>query len=253
MIVVAMEQGDTSIDLPLAGGTNQTTYMINTTQSCGPGCSQISAFEASHTAPWYYKCNVTVSAVVNASRPEHEASLDLRFITSGAIALQGYDVSSLVNGTTLQFQTYPVESIYGAASSGNTSSMALVVSRFVIGAVATAAETNAPITLQGQAPQRGEVLEIKKYGMIYLILLGIAVTQLIMEVAVPPKDTVGQAQVLRSLMGGPAKRVSLNPPGTNFSSRKFTGELWIHRTAATETEDIFDCYMERFKIQPTRK
>lgn len=39
IIVVAMEQGDTRIDLPLAGGTNQTTYMINTTQSCGPGCS----------------------------------------------------------------------------------------------------------------------------------------------------------------------------------------------------------------------
>lgn len=167
-----------------------------------------------------------------------------------------------MNETTLQFQTYPVESIYGATSSGSAFSMALVVSRFAIGAVATVAETNAPITLQGTAPERGEVLEIKKSGMLYLILLGIVLTQLIMEVAVglwahqvavPPKDTVSQAQVLRSMMDGPAQHGSSNHPGTNSSSRKSTSELWVYRAAATETADVFDCYMERFEMEPAGK
>ncbi|KAH9204595.1 hypothetical protein DL95DRAFT_430321 [Leptodontidium sp. 2 PMI_412] len=167
--------------IPTIGGDTQTTYITRLSQSCGIGCSQIFALEASLTNPWYYECNVSVSQVANATRPEHQAGQDLQDMASAAIALQGYEASSLSNDTDLQFQTYPGESIYGTPQNGSSESMALLMAQFAIGAVAVTAQFAPPITLPGNQPFIGLVLNVNEWKYVHLILGLIAGIQLMLS------------------------------------------------------------------------
>lgn len=84
-----------NVTLPFAGGTDQTTFLTNPDVSCGAGCSIVNAFEASLTHPWFYRCNITVGVVMNATiYPQHDLGLSFRNMASAAIALQGYGLNS---------------------------------------------------------------------------------------------------------------------------------------------------------------
>jgi hypothetical protein len=91
--------------IPLAGGLSQTTYATRLSKPCGEGCGMIYALEASAQTPFFYECNVSVSQVVNGTRPEHELGIDLRNLASTGIALQGYAASSL---TTIPMSNFRV-------------------------------------------------------------------------------------------------------------------------------------------------
>ena len=120
-----------------------------------------------------YQCNITVGDVANATRPEETASANLTALASGAIALQGYAVSSLAGGAEIQFQSYPAESVFGRPHNGDVTSMAGLVSRFSIGALAAIAETNKPLRVMGMAPESGTVLDITHREYVLLILQGL--------------------------------------------------------------------------------
>ncbi|KXJ87038.1 hypothetical protein Micbo1qcDRAFT_218241 [Microdochium bolleyi] len=213
-ITIAREPGlggNLVINLPMpAGGTNQTTYMVNSTETCGEGCVPVTAFEASDKDPWYYACNTTVSTVHNATRPEHETSLGMRRLAAGGIALQGVAASSLVADGSVQFQIFPAESSFGVPSAGNLTAMGLTLSQYAAGVVATTAEFNDQLVIRGgNSPARGEMLTIKHGGWITVILVGAVCGQLLLElfvavwayrVSVPPNHTFAHAQVIAPMM-----------------------------------------------------
>lgn len=253
-VIVSTEQGNKTIPIPVAFGLSATMYMVNTTETCGPGCSIISAFESSSTDPWYYNCNVTVSEVANATLPQHKISKNVSEIAAGSIALQGYGVLSF-NDTIWQYQVYPAESLYGLAQEGSTDSMSFLISRFTIGAIAGIAENNAPVLLPGEEPERGTKLSITHPGLIIMIFLLLIILQLILEIAVAlvankvvtPDDTpVGLAQVLRAMIEG---RTGLE---AEYPRNPSTEPLWIYKCPQSAEPGIYDLYMEpNFRIQET--
>ncbi|KAK7931345.1 hypothetical protein PG985_002057 [Apiospora marii] len=257
-ISVAMGQDGTDITIPTEIGTNATIYMTDTTQTCGDGCSLLSAFEASADAPWYYQCNVTVGQVVNGTRPEHEASTNLRNLMADAIALQGYAASSFAGNAEPQFQTYPSESLFGRAVNGGAEELAKIISRFSIGAMAAFADNNKFIQVEGDAPRRGIVLDITHPGIIlFLFLLVIGIT-LALEigmaiwanrVVVPPDSPLAIAQVLREMTEiRPRPRghqLASHPTSDGKSLTDRKGEpLWIYRCIERPEVGMCDLYME---------
>ncbi|KAK7991892.1 hypothetical protein PG996_013095 [Apiospora saccharicola] len=258
-ISVAMGQGNTDVSIPTEIGTNATIYMTDTSQSCGDGCSVLSAFSASATAPWYYQCNVTVGQVANGTRPEHEASTNLRNLMADAIALQGYAASSFAGNSEPQFQTYPSESLFGRDVNGGADELAKIISRFTIGAFAAFADNNKFIQVEGDAPRRGIVLDITHPGIIlFLFLLVIGIT-LALEigmaiwanrVVVPPDSPLAIAQVLREMTvqrprGHRPHQLKSYPTGDGKSLTDRKGEpLWIYRCIERPEVGMYDLYME---------
>ncbi|KAK8084913.1 hypothetical protein PG997_006184 [Apiospora hydei] len=254
-ISVAMDQGDKEVTIPALIGTNATIYMTDTTQNCGDGCTLLSAFEASATAAWYYQCNVTVGAVTNATRPEHQASNSLRTLMADSIALQGYAASSFAGDSEPQYQTYPSESLFGRAVNGGADQLAQIISRFTIGAMASFADNNKLIQVDGEAPRRGVELDLTHPGIILFLLLLIIGMTLFLEifmaiwanrVVIPPDSPLAVAQVLREMtMNRPHNQLNLKsyPTGKSMTDRK--GEpLWRYRSTLVPGVGMYDLYME---------
>ena len=162
-----------NVTLPFVGGTDQTTFLTTPHVTCGTGCSVVEAFEASLTQPWFYKCNITVGEVMNATlHPAHDVGPSLRNMASAAIALQGYGLKSSVPGTT-QYQVYPSESAYGQPQGGYNDGMGSLIARFSIGVVTAAAQYSNQsqwLTVPGLQPQIGNQLGVSSWLYIYLIL-----------------------------------------------------------------------------------
>ncbi|KAK8879477.1 hypothetical protein PGQ11_000771 [Apiospora arundinis] len=255
-ISVAMPQGNTNVSIPVRVGISATLYMRNTSQTCGNGCSQLSAFEASSTAPWYYQCNTTLGPVVNDLLPEHRASNNLTILLAGAIALQGYAASSFAEDPVLQYQTYPSESFFGSAVNGTTDGLAHIISRFTIGAMAAFADNNNFVQVPGEAPRRGIELNITHPSIILFIFLLIIGMTLTLEIAMavwanrvvlPPDSPLAVAQVLREMtMQRPHTQLRSYPSssgGKSLTDRK--GEpLWIFRCVERPEVGMYDLYME---------
>lgn len=119
-----------NVSVPTVGGPDQTTFFTSPDVDCGDGCSVIEAFESSAEKPWYYKCNITVGAVHNATLPEHEVGLALRRMASSGIALQGYGLNTSLPGTK-QYQVYPSQSAYGQPQIGSAKGMGQLIGQFV--------------------------------------------------------------------------------------------------------------------------
>ncbi|KAH7022298.1 hypothetical protein EDB80DRAFT_559228 [Ilyonectria destructans] len=250
-ITVITDEGQETVFIPVAGGIDQTTFVTNTSESCGVGCSSVYAFEASNTSPWYYECNITVSKVANATRSEHNVSADLTTIMSGAIALQGYEASSLVNVTDIQYQAFPAESIFGTPVNGSEESLSFLLARFTIGVVAATADNNNDLSIDGMAPEVGSELDVTHWNLVTVILILLAGLQLILgvtsalvanRVVVPDGGAVAVTQVLRAMasqdtiaLRGGSTSESLQGPG-----RK---SLWIYRDTKV-SEGVYDLHME---------
>jgi hypothetical protein len=126
--------GSFNVSVPTMAGSDQTTFFTAPNANCGPGCSIVEAFEVSTEQSWYYKCNITVGVVQNATLPEHEIGINLRRMASSGIALQGYGLKPTLPGTK-QYQVYPSQSAYGQRQSGFEEGMGTLIGQFAIGVV----------------------------------------------------------------------------------------------------------------------
>lgn len=171
-----------SVGIPIAGGADQTTYMTNDYDHCGPSCSVVYAFEASATDPWFYECNVTIGNVTNASLPEQNVGTNLTSMASAAIALQGYAASSLTLDPRLQYQMYPAESVYGSPSHGDPEDQGLTISLFTTGVLAVAGFINPKVNVTGMTPSSGTTLNVGHWPFVHLILCLSAGIQLVLAV-----------------------------------------------------------------------
>ncbi|CVK98057.1 hypothetical protein LB506_003573 [Fusarium annulatum] len=161
----------TQVNITAINGANQTTFMFNAAAPQGQTWSEVTAFEASSSQAWFYRCNVSIGPVVNAMRKEHYIGTNITALATSAIALQGYGASSLgPTDSDRQFQSYPAESSYGQPMNGSTDDMGQVMSTFAIGVIAVTAQSAAGIIVPGMQPQNGVVLQITKWMYVHLIL-----------------------------------------------------------------------------------
>ncbi|KAH6884471.1 hypothetical protein B0T10DRAFT_531209 [Thelonectria olida] len=250
-ISITTDAGRADVSIPIASGAYQTIYMTNISESCGPGCSHIYAFEVSDIAPWWYSCNVTVGQVANATLKEHQVSSNLTSMVSASIALQGYEASSLVNSTQIQYQVYPAESVFGTPANGSVDIMASLLARFTIGVVAATADNNDPINMVGLAPQIGVQLNVTHWDSIILILILLVGIHLVLatvtailahRVVIPDRGVVEVAKVLRAMTS------QYHPEEYSTMRRALTGDskskaLWIYRDTKI-SDGEYDLHME---------
>ncbi|KAE8446998.1 hypothetical protein EG329_011480 [Mollisiaceae sp. DMI_Dod_QoI] len=122
------DTGDTIPGLDFASNASTTYSTSPNAQDCGPRCAAVYALENNATAPFYYQCQVSVSDVANATRPEHNVPDPHARIAAGAIALQGFQAQDSSN----QFQTFPSsQSIWGTSQNGNSTGMAQLIGQGV--------------------------------------------------------------------------------------------------------------------------
>ncbi|GJC87623.1 hypothetical protein ColLi_10461 [Colletotrichum liriopes] len=239
------------IFFPLPDGANQTTYLTNSSTNCGTGCRFISAVEVSERPTWYYNCTVAVSAVAQATAPEHDVSDSIRDLAAAGIALQGFQATSRLRDPSLQFQVYPAESTFGLPMKGFAKAMGMKLARFAIGVVAVTAETNSPIAINGMVPKQGLRLIVDHWDYASLILVMVAALHLVLgigaalvasRVVIPTGGPVALAQVLRPLANHAT--TTKRQPATARSST----DRWMYRSRVMP-DGSYDLYMEEeFKL-----
>lgn len=175
-ITVRYPEGDAVVELPVANGDTQTTYMHDPDTGANATWAFVEVFEASsNNTAWFYECDVSIGRVVNAVIPEHELGANLTQFVPPSIALQGYgstQIDPTSNATkAYQFQSYPQGSYFGAFVDGDGDQMAMQLARFSINVVAAAAQANPNMDRRGMVPQRGVVLQVKKMEYVHLILV----------------------------------------------------------------------------------
>jgi hypothetical protein len=245
-----------NISLAVIGGPDQSTFMTNPSENCGPGCSRITVFEASTSDSWYYSCSSLLSSVTNAVLPQHRIGRELEHLATAGIALQGYDTTASRENdeTTLrtaQAVIYPSETVYGLPLNGSVDLMSIVISRFTIGVVAITGEFNSEVVVPGKTPHLGQKLKIEHWDMVHLIfaltaglqlLFALVVTWLMSRIVLPPGGAVDEAHILRPMMrSGPSMSFEKGPLPSNTSADK---DAWIYRFHHV-ADGWYDLYMER--------
>ncbi|KAI8673438.1 hypothetical protein NCS55_00664000 [Fusarium keratoplasticum] len=169
--ITIADDDSSRVELMAVNGIDQTTFMFNATADQGTTWSEVTAFEASTSNSWYYRCNISFGPVINAARKEHQMGTNITSLASSAIALQGYGASSLgSSNSSQQFQSYPAESTYGNPQNGSAEGMGKLTAAFAAGTVAVAAQANDQVVVPGLRPQTGVILDVPKWRNVHLIL-----------------------------------------------------------------------------------
>ncbi|VTO83961.1 unnamed protein product [Fusarium graminearum] len=225
------------VKVPLTAETEQTIFITNTSTTCGPGCSTVTALETSAKDPWFYSCNTTVGAVTNATIPEHQVPEYVRIMVSHAIALQGFLANSSFNTDDLQYQVYPAQSPFGTPLQGTAPAMELTVSRFAAGVIAMMARVNDAIVVDGFPPTKGWSLNVDHWNYILIILAVIVSFQFMFSVVVvfmatkvvmPHGGATSMAKVLRAMA----------------ADQDSDGNDWIYRSRKVSADGVYDLYLE---------
>lgn len=245
-VTIEVGSRDVEIAMPSRSRPETSTYMTDTSDSCGDGCSIVSVFEASSTEPWFYNCSVRLGPVVNATRSEHRLGTNLARLATSAIALQGYGASGNV-----QSMTYPSASVFGTPLNGSAETMGYLISRFTIGCLSTVVESNEDIIVDGQAPKVGQKLNVSHWSIIHLVLWLTASLQLLLSVLatvvserviVPESDPLAEARVLRTMVASTSSHDENGFKSQENSSGK-TNSVWIYRNRHVG-DGLYDLYME---------
>ncbi|KAL8414383.1 hypothetical protein RB594_005568 [Gaeumannomyces avenae] len=255
-----------TVALPVRGGLEQSTFITDTRTNCGPRCSYVTVFEASERESWWYNCTTAVGDVEKATRPEEEVGSEMARLAAAAIALQGF---ASVTGDTatnqprsaqlpVQAQVYPAESFFGEARVGNSQALALIMSRFAIGVIGAAAESNPGIIVPGKQPEIGVRLKIEHWSYIHLIfgavslgllILGITCVFLSHKVVIPKGGPIVEAQVLKSMVNVAIETMANELQGSGMKTEiKGKGKtLWIYRDTYVGN-GVYDLYMEETTV-----
>jgi hypothetical protein len=162
------------------------------TGHCGPGCSTIHILEPragppaedSFTNPdsifFYYECNTTVSPKGGVPRAgQFNFSATNAALTAQAIALSGRTV---IGPEGSAYASYNLGLPFGEVQNNSATRMATMVSRFAIGVVAAAAQTNPKTLVPGRPPRQGVTLVLDKPAAFAAVLGAILGVHLVLFV-----------------------------------------------------------------------
>lgn len=159
--------------------------------SCGPGCSNVKVLEpaagppvagsisqGSNSTHYYYDCNITLTSTTDDVSPLNKA------IAAQAIALSGQIHPELrsIKEDDNEYVSYNFGLPFGEAQNNSATGMASLISRFAIGVIAAAAQTNPPMYIQGGQPAQGVRLEFESLLAFNLILGSIGLLQLVLVI-----------------------------------------------------------------------
>ena len=160
----------------------------NTTGRCGPGCNRIQAIEPAAGPPidpitneeqdpayYFYDCNVTVTA-----RAE-DLPLVKAAIAAQAIALSGQKHPDFLSTPQEydQFTEYNFGTAFGDAQNNSAIGMASLISRFAMGVISAAAQTNPQVSVPGRLPAQGIRLQLDSETIFHLILIVLVTLQFV--------------------------------------------------------------------------
>ncbi|KAM0505382.1 hypothetical protein ACHAP9_003242 [Verticillium nonalfalfae] len=254
--------GARNVTLPVLGGGDQSTFFTDTMAPCGPACGRVSVLEASSSSPWLYECNTTVGTPSNASLPQHALGDDLVWMVAVAVALQGYSTTAADEDLQVQGIVYPAATYWGTPMSGSSDGLALLMSRFAIGVLGMAAQSNTALFVWGDAPTIGQKLNMEHWDMIHLIMVLTAGLQLVLgtaaaltahRVVVPEGGPVAEAEVLRPMLGGARKRRRGRFDKGKGSMSLTVGQggdvktAWVYRNKYVG-DGVYDLYMEEVVV-----
>lgn len=176
-----LESGETVL-FPLDALKGEGTYYLSSPVNesiCGPGCGSVKVIETASGPPalgsfveksgrvYFYDCNITVTSLPDSfagSLPHDQASLAARAIgLSGATQqLDGY----------WEYVFYNLGVEFGQAQNNSAIGMASQLSRFAIGVIAAAAQTNQPKIVLGHVPTQGLRLTLD-HPLAFGLILGL--------------------------------------------------------------------------------
>ena len=181
--------------------------------TCGAGCQNVKVLEPAAgpdgspgggtSSPWfYYDCNITVSSATNDLSPQN-----------AAIAAQSTALSGLVHSefeatgeATNEYVAYSFGLPFGEPQNKSSTGMASLISRFAIGTVAAAAQTNPPMVVQCGQPTQGVRLGLDLPLVFHFILgligglqffLVLITAILIYRLKVPDEVVISQQEEVR--------------------------------------------------------
>jgi hypothetical protein len=176
-----LESSETVL-FPLDALNGEGTYYLSSPfdeSVCGLGCGSIKvvetasgppelgSFVGNHTGVFFYECNITVTPSSDSllgSLPPYQASLAARAIAlSGAIPQLGGD---------WEYVFYNLGVAFGQAQNNSATGMASQLSRFAIGVIAAAAQTNQPKIILGHVPTQGLRLTLD-HPLAFDLILGL--------------------------------------------------------------------------------
>ena len=161
-----------------------TTPVLTTpTAQCAPGCGNVKVHEQPAGPPvpgptissfgfFYYDCNITVSA------PRYLSATNAA-VAAQAIALSGERHPEIftLGPETSEWGSYTYGMTFGEPQNNSIVGMASLLSRFAIGVVAAAAETNPKAIVPGHAPAQGVRIQLRSPVLFSLILVSIGLIQ----------------------------------------------------------------------------
>ncbi|KAK4123423.1 hypothetical protein N657DRAFT_656663 [Parathielavia appendiculata] len=167
----------------------------DTTGHCGPGCSTVDVLESQAGPPaqdsfvnpdslfFYYECNITVAPKGDVPRAgQFNLSATNAALAAQAIALSGRTILE-PEGTV--YTSYNLGLPFGQVQNNSAAGMAAMVSRFAIGVVAAAAQTNPKILVPGRPPRQGVSLVLDQpaaFAAILIATLGVHLVLFVLAV-----------------------------------------------------------------------
>jgi len=153
-----------------------------------PGCNNVKALgpaagppvdgslvNGSNSAYFFYDCNI--NHVDNTRLPPLNAAVAAQAIVlSGQIHLEFTSTAEEYN----QFVAYNLGLPFGEPQNNSATGMASLISRFAIGVISAAAQTNPPMFLQGSLPKQGVRLQLDSFWVFNLILIIMGTLQFIL-------------------------------------------------------------------------
>ena len=195
--------GNVTVYQPLIRNALNVWVAANSKCEGNDRCQVVQAFEAFSTAPYYYKCNISMSLTYNDPLNVSYISDDMAQIATSAIAQTGFfDVDGKTG------QAYPPESVWGLQPAGDADFLGSNMAIFSMGAIAGAAENNKYTSYQGNAPSPGVILQVGHQKLFYTILGAITATHLVFlwlvaylanRVMVGPEGALSLALLLRPI------------------------------------------------------
>lgn len=150
----------------------------------GPRCAMIAGFQFIDEGigetgnGTLFQCAVNVGTVRNSRIRDHEVNDRVAFIAAGAIGLDGFSDDP----QNWLYQRYYRGTTFGTRVNGDKGEMAMLVSRFSAGVIATMDIDNPKIRAVGMKPWSGVLFKVY-WWMLFTILGSICAVQLILGLA----------------------------------------------------------------------
>lgn len=197
VVIKFLDWNRTAFFPAFAAGSESITYLVTPIlhpdeqkSICGPGCSNVLVFEpkagppapgsfSSNTTGFFiYDCNITVVSNKQDLSPLHASAAAQAIGLSGQLHIELKSTPKHFN----EYVSYQFGLTFGEPQNNSATAMASLLSRFAIGVIAAAAQTNPPNIVQGGQPAQGVRIVLESPAYFHIIFALTAGIQLLLVI-----------------------------------------------------------------------